>query len=47
MLELTISEKDISRNPFGIISWAGHELTMSLFATKPVRKGQPDKQPPA
>ena len=35
MLELKISEKDISRDPFAIMTWADQELTMALFASKP------------
>ena len=35
MLELKINEKDISRDPFAIMTWAGQELTMALFASTP------------
>ena len=38
MLELKINEKDISRDPFEIMTWAGQELTMALFASKPAGK---------
>lgn len=40
MLELKINEKDISRDPFAIMTWAGQELTMALFASKPVGEGE-------
>lgn len=38
MLELKINEKDISRDPFEIMTWADQELAMALFASKPVGK---------
>ena len=38
MLELKISEKDISRDPFAIMTWADQELAMALFASKPAGK---------
>lgn len=40
MLELKINEKDISRDPFAIMTWADRELTMALFASKPVGEGE-------
>lgn len=38
MLELKINEKDISRDPFAIMTWADRELAMALFASKPAGK---------
>ena len=38
MLELKINEKDVSRDPFEIMTWAGQELAMALFASKPTGK---------
>lgn len=40
MLELKTNEKDVSRDPFEIMTWAGQELTMALFASKPVGEGE-------
>ena len=40
MLELKINEKDISRDPFAIMTWADQELAMALFASKPVGEGE-------
>lgn len=40
MLELKINEKDVSRDPFEIMTWAGQELAMALFASKPVGEGE-------
>ena len=40
MLELKINEKDISRDPFEIMTWADQELAMALFASKPVGEGE-------
>lgn len=40
MLELKINEKDISRDPFEIMTWADRELAMALFASKPVGEGE-------
>ena len=39
MLELKIKEKDISRDPFEIMTWADQELAMALFASKPAGEG--------
>ena len=40
MLELKINEKDISRDPFEIMTWGDRELAMALFASKPVGEGE-------